>query len=177
MGSSVEGSFPAGPSVIFSSDEQQLSTQQGRGLQVCTLARAGHSSLHLGTPGVALWGLMGTRWGHPTSAPELGWGSVTQGSLRADLLLRGQPWEAAGCFAEQGAQECKGGSSRRIKLPSALPRLQLSTVAQPPSASALHPGRDWSLLQGWRDQIWLQSGLMMGAQLCWSLPCAWPPWH
>lgn len=55
--SSVEGSFTDGPSANFSTNDQQLSTEQGL---LCSLVRFGCFSQYLGTPRVALRGLMGS---------------------------------------------------------------------------------------------------------------------
>lgn len=68
------------------------SSAQSRAV-LCSLVPVGHSSLYFGTPGVALWVPDGDIQLQPQSWValwgQLGWGSVTPGSLWGELLLRG----------------------------------------------------------------------------------------
>lgn len=75
-----------------------------------------------------------------------------------------QPWEELGAPLTPGMQICEQ-HGLRMDLPSALHRLQLHTHGTGSLCIDLctggeGPGRDWSLLQSWRDQIWLQSSLV-----------------
>lgn len=71
---SVKGSFTDGPSANFSTNDQQLSTEQGCALQSCPCWTLQLVFWHIRS------GSVGTRWGYPTSAPELG-GSVGTAGL------------------------------------------------------------------------------------------------
>lgn len=133
----------------------------------------------------------------PTSAPELGdsetlwgqleWGSVAQGSLWAELLLRGtalgSSWVPGRAGCSMDTRDANLGAAPAedeppfCSAPAAAPAHGTGSLCIVLCRGGAGPGRDWSLLQSWRDQIWLQSGFMMGAQLCWALPCACSHWH